>query len=92
MRGHVAIITETESKYVRIESNLQFDDVEDIPGLLPLLRVVQRSRMRSREWSGRRPRNEAIVALCGTKSQAFIHALLDKQSQEMDHPRPWDAS
>ena len=28
MRGHVAIITETESTYVMIESTLQFDDVE----------------------------------------------------------------
>ena len=42
-----------------IESTLRFDDVEDIPGLLPLLRAVQRSRMRSRERSGRRPGNEA---------------------------------
>ena len=37
MRGHVAIITETESTYVMIESTLRFDDVEVIPGLLPLL-------------------------------------------------------
>jgi len=59
VRGHVAIITETKSTYVMIESTLRFDDVEDIPGLLPLLRAVQRSHMRSREWSGRRPRNEA---------------------------------
>ena len=34
MRWHVAIITETESTYVMIESTLRFDDVEDIPGLL----------------------------------------------------------
>jgi len=59
--GHVAIITETESTYVMIESTLQFDDVEDIPGLLLLLRVVQRSHMRSRERSGRRPGNEAMA-------------------------------
>jgi len=58
-RGHVAIITETESTYILIESTLQFDDVEDIPSLLPLLPVVQRSCMRSRERSGRRPGNEA---------------------------------
>ena len=43
MRGHVAIITETKSTYVMIESTLRFDDVEDIPGLLPLLQAVQRS-------------------------------------------------
>ena len=41
-----------------IESTLRFDDVEDVPGLLPLLRAVQRSHMRSREQSGRRPGNE----------------------------------
>ena len=35
-----------------IESTLQFDDIEDIPGLLPLLWEVQRSCMRSREQSG----------------------------------------
>ena len=61
MRGHIAIITETESTYVMIESTLRFDDVEDVPGLLPLLRAVQRSRMRSRERSGRRPGNEATI-------------------------------
>ena len=33
VRGHVAIITETKSTYVMIEFTLQFDDVEDIPGL-----------------------------------------------------------
>jgi len=37
MRGHVAIITETESTYVMIESTLRFDDVDDVPGLLLLL-------------------------------------------------------
>jgi len=36
-----------------IESTLWIDDVEDIPGHLPLLWVVQRSCMRSRKWSGR---------------------------------------
>jgi len=46
-----------------IESTLRFDDVEVIPGLLPLLRAVQRSRMQSREWSGRRPGNEATLGL-----------------------------
>ena len=29
MRGHVAIITETESTYVMIESTLRLDDVEE---------------------------------------------------------------
>ena len=53
--GHVAIITETKFTYVMIESTFRFDDIEDIPGLLPLLQVVQRSRMWSRERSGRRP-------------------------------------
>ena len=53
MRGHVAIITKTKSTYV-MESTLRFDDVEDISGLLLLLRTVQRSRMQSRERSGRR--------------------------------------
>jgi len=42
-----------------IESTLWFDDVEVIPGLLPLLRAVQRSRMRSRKPSRWRPGNEA---------------------------------
>ena len=37
----------------------RFDDVEVIPGLLPLLRVVQRSHMQSRERSKRLPGNEA---------------------------------
>ena len=50
-RGHVAIIAETESTYVMIESTLRFNDVQDIPCLLPLLRVVQRSHMWSRERS-----------------------------------------
>ena len=49
----------TESTYVIIESTLQFDDVEVIPGLLPLLLTFQRTRMRSRERCGRRPGNEA---------------------------------
>jgi len=53
MCGHVAIIM--------IESTLRFDDVEDIPGLLLLLWAVQRSHMQSRERSGRRPGNEAII-------------------------------
>ena len=61
-RGHVAIITETEFTYVMIESTLRFDDV-DVPGLLPLLRVVQRSHMRSRKRSGRQPGNEAMEYL-----------------------------
>ena len=63
-RGHVAIITETESTYIMIESTLQFDDLEVIPGLLPLLPVVQRSLMWSREWSRRWPGNEAIPYPC----------------------------
>jgi len=38
VHGHVAIITETESTYVMVESTLRFDEVEDISGgLLPLL-------------------------------------------------------
>jgi len=61
MCGHVAIITETESTYVMIESTLRFDDVEDIPSLLPLLRAVQRSHMRLRERSRRWPGNKAIT-------------------------------
>jgi len=36
--------------------------LEDVPGLLPLLRAVQKSRMRSRERSGRRPGYEANVS------------------------------
>jgi len=32
-----------------IKSTLRFDDIEDIPGLLPLLWAVQRSRTRSKE-------------------------------------------
>ena len=59
VHGHIAIITETESTYVMIESTLRFDDIEDIPGLLLLLQAVQRSYMRSRERSGRQPGNEA---------------------------------
>jgi len=46
-----------------IESTLRFDDVQDIPGFLPLLRVVQRSHLRSRERSGRRPENEATFKI-----------------------------
>ena len=45
--------------YLMIKPTLRFDDVEDILGLLPLLRAVQRSHMRSRKRSGRRPGNEA---------------------------------
>ena len=60
-RGHIAIITETESTYVMIESTLRFDDVDDIPGLLLLLQVVQRSIMWSRERSRRRPGNKATT-------------------------------
>jgi len=62
MRGHIAIITKTESTYVMIESTLRFDDVEIIPGLL-LLRVVQRSCMWSRKRSRRRPGNEASMGV-----------------------------
>jgi len=51
-----------------IESTLRFDDVEDIPGLLPLLWAVQRWRMRSRERSRRRPGNEATVKQSSSKS------------------------
>ena len=42
------------------KSTLQFEDVELIPGLLTLLRVVQRSCMWSRKWSGRRPGNDVL--------------------------------
>ena len=59
MCGHVAIITEMSPHYNTIESTLQFDDVEVVPGFLPLLRVVERSHMWSRKRSGRRPGNEA---------------------------------
>ena len=62
-RGHIAIITKTESTYVMIESTLWFDDVEVIPGLLPLLQTVQRSHMQSREQSRRQPGNEATNKL-----------------------------
>ena len=58
MRGHVA-----ESTYVMIESTLWFDDVEDIPGLVLLLRVVQRTCMWSRKWIGRRPGNDILIEL-----------------------------
>ena len=61
VRGHFAIITETESTYVVIEYTLWFDDIENIPGLFLLLWAVQRSHMRSREWSGRQPGNEARI-------------------------------
>ena len=44
-----------------IESTLRFDDVEVIPGLLPLLWVVQRSHMQSSERSGRQPGNKARI-------------------------------
>jgi len=52
-----------------LESTLRFDDVEDIPGLLPLVQVVQRSRMQSREWSGRWPGNEAKVSIIALLQQ-----------------------
>jgi len=49
-----------------IESTLRFDDLENVPGLLPLLWAVQRSCMQSRERSGRRPGNKATcVCTCG---------------------------
>jgi len=51
-RGHIAIITETESTYVMIKSTLRFDDVDDMPGLLLLLQVVQRSIMRQENGAG----------------------------------------
>jgi len=47
-----------------IESTLRFDDVEDAPGLLPLLQAVQSSRMQSRERNGRWPGNEASTVMC----------------------------
>ena len=62
----VAIITEAESTYVMIMSTLWFDD-EDIPSLLPLLRVVQRSHMQSQEQSGRQPGNQAIERVAAVK-------------------------
>ena len=73
--GHVAIITKTKSTYVIIESTLRCDDVEDIPGLLPLLQAVQRTYMRSREWSGRRPGNEASNGLYGDSSQCICKSI-----------------
>ena len=43
VRGHIAIITETESPhYITIESTLRFDDTEVIPGFLPLLWAFKR--------------------------------------------------
>ena len=59
VRRHIAIITEPSLHYIMIESTLRFDDVEVMPGLLPLLQAVQRSRMQSRKQSVRRPGNEA---------------------------------
>ena len=44
-----------------IESTLQFDDIEVIPGLFPLLWAVERSRMRLRGWSRIWPGNKATV-------------------------------
>ena len=43
--GDVSIITETETTYIMIEFTLQFDNKGVVPGLLPLLQVVQRSLM-----------------------------------------------
>ena len=45
-----------------IKSTLWFDDIGVVPGLLPASLAVQRSCMRSRKWSGRRPGNEASCA------------------------------
>jgi len=59
-----------------IESTLQFDDVEDILGFLPLLRAVQRSRMQSKEWSGRQPGNEARNLLDGYPKSCVSSPLL----------------
>ena len=66
-----------------IESTLRFDDVEDIPGLLPLLWAVQMSCMQSREWSGRRPGNEASVHVhvCTHGNHWLPHALLHMYAQ-----------
>jgi len=58
VHGHIAIITESNPHYVMIESTLRYDDVGVVPGLLPLLHVVQWLHMWSRKRSGRRPRNE----------------------------------
>jgi len=46
-----------------IKSTLRFDDVGVVPGLLPLIRAVQRSHMWSRKRSERRPGNEANVCV-----------------------------
>jgi len=73
VRGHIAIITETKSTYVMIESTLWFNDVEVVPGLLPLLRVVQRSRMWSRERSGRWPGNEARYGIVVRAADQLMH-------------------
>ena len=62
--GHIA---ETKSTYIMIDFTLRFDDVGIVPGLLLLLRAVQRSRMQSRKWSERWPGNEATcvyVCMC----------------------------
>ena len=78
VRGNVAIITETKSTYVMIKSTLQFDDIEVIPGLLPLLRVVQRSHMWSRERSRRRPVNEATQAYLPDPLSDFSEGLVPR--------------
>ena len=61
------IYTETESKYVMVESTLWFDDVGVVQGLLQLLPAVQRSRMWSRKWIRRQPGNEVTSLLYGVK-------------------------
>jgi len=67
-----------------IESTLRFDDVEDIPGLLPLLWAVQRSHMRSRERNRRRPGNEANVLLLHQQCTIIIHDGLKTTLEEED--------
>ena len=64
-----------------IESTLRFDDVEDVPGLLPLLRAVQRSHMRSREQSGRRPGNEANTQHVRPPTDTPAHPPKKKRKQ-----------
>ena len=68
-----------------IESTLRFDDVEDVPGLLPLLWAVQRSRMRSRERSRRRPGNEASVEYQTETKAGFCVLCMSFEQNQSDY-------
>ena len=76
--------------HVMIKSTLWFDDVEVITDLLPLLRAVQRSRMRLREWSRRQPGNEASLIVLKDLFVLFwewVCARVYIKSAEVDHAR-----